>query len=404
MKRLTVFALLALALLAGSPAHAAFVIGGTEGGWQLTTDGLVNAFLVYESGDDRPDNVVGGTLSDDAESFRVRTGLLPGILAFNVKAPPVDGYNMAARVGFYPQINNANTRNSFNGQIDLREIFFTVDGDFGQFLAGKTLNLFQGRNILTDMTLYGAGVQGGVSGGGTTLGRIGYGYIYAQFGAQMRYTTPDFSGFKLAVSVVDPSKIAGSGLAATQTKAPDIEAELSYSTKLSSGQVTAWVSGLYQKATFKNTGTSLDGDDVTASGVAGGVQTIFGPVDVVVSGFTGQGLGSTLMLDTDSLDPAGEERDSWGFLAQAGYTFAGRTKVALSYGQNELDETSAEKDIRTLNGTAELEKQSSWTAGVYHDITKHWKIMGEYTLAKNEWFGGSDQDSNIVALGTFFIW
>lgn len=45
-----------------------------------------------------------------------------------------------------------------------------------------------------------------VSGGGATLGNIGYGYIYPQFNAQLRYTTPDMHGFKQAVAIHTPAR------------------------------------------------------------------------------------------------------------------------------------------------------------------------------------------------------
>jgi len=204
-------AALSCGILAQAPAEAAFVVGGNEAGWQLSTDGMVNLFGIYTSGDSRPTDVNNGiTLADGEDSFRLRSGFLPGILAFNIKAPTIDGLDMGARIGFYPNPQNANTKNSFSTQIDLREIFFTVDGDFGQVLAGKGLSLFQGQNALSGMTLMGAGVSI-AAGGGTTLGNIGYGYIYPQFNAQVRYTTPDLSGLKLALGLYDPSVISGSG-------------------------------------------------------------------------------------------------------------------------------------------------------------------------------------------------
>lgn len=394
-----------LALLTAVPTQAAFVIGGGENGWQLSTDGMVNLFGIYTSGDERPGLVNGVdtqvnngiTLADGDDSFRLRSGFLPGILAFNVKAPTINGLDMGARIGFYPNPQNANTKNSFSTQIDLREIFFTVDGNFGQFLIGKTLSLYQGQNALTGMTLMGAGVNI-AAGGGTTLGNIGYGYIYPQFNAQVRYTTPDISGFKLAVGIYDPSVISGSGQTAQITKTPRWEAEASYAATLGKGKLKTWVSGLYQEAEFKATG-----DEVEASGIAGGILAGYGGAEVVLSGFDGQGLGSTLMLDTDSLDPTGEERDSKGYLAQLTYTL-GATKFGVAYGANEMDETTAEKATRTGGGNSELEEQNMLTFGIYHDINPHIKLVAEYSQAENEWFGGQNQEVDIVSVGTFFMW
>jgi hypothetical protein len=103
-------------------------------------------------------------MADGQEGYRERVGFVPGWLAFNIKAPTMGGLDMGARISFCPTFDAKDigkSKNSFGNQIDLREIFFTVDGNFGQILAGKTLSLYQGGNILTDMTLWGYGAQGG---------------------------------------------------------------------------------------------------------------------------------------------------------------------------------------------------------------------------------------------------
>jgi hypothetical protein len=392
--------------LAASTADAA-VGFKAENGWGVSFDGFVNAFGVNEMGSKTPANVAADPLmtANDHNAFRVRTGLLPGLFGFNVVAPKIDGLELKARVGLYPQINNGSTRNAFGSQIDLREIYFTVDGSFGQVLAGRALNLFQGKNILTDMTLFGVGVQAAapVASGGTTLGRIGYGYLYAQFGAQLRYTTPDLSGLKLAVAVVDPSQISGSGVAATETKGPGVESELSYEAKLGDVALQGWVSGLYQRASVPVGAAVAAGEDKLAAGGAAGVGANVAGLDLLASGFLGRGLGSFLLLDTDSLDATGRERRSRGFLAQAAYTM-GSTKVGLSYGQNDVDETASEASARLGGAPSALRSRKSVTGGAYHDVNKNLKLVAEYTRSMSDWFGGRSQAADVVAVGGFFLW
>jgi hypothetical protein len=402
-------AAVALAVLAFALAatRAEAAIGfKSEDGWGASFEGFVNAFGVNEMGSKPPAGVAVDPLmtADEHNSFRVRTGLLPGLFAFNVTAPKIDGLDVKARVGLYPQINNAGTRNAFGSQIDLREIFFTVDGSFGQVLAGRALNLFQGKNILNDMTLFGVGVQGGVASSGTTLGRIGYGYLYSQFGAQLRYTTPSVSGAKLAFAVVDPSQIGGSGVAATQMKTPGFESELSYAAKLGDVRAQGWLSGLYQQAMFDASSAVRAGRDVVAGGGAAGLGAGVGGLDLLASGFVGKGLGSFLLLDTDSLDASGAARKSRGFLAQAAYTL-GSTKAGVSYGENRVDETASESAARVA-GTAKptLASRRSVTGGLYHDLNKNLKVVAEYTHAMAGWVTGQSQAVDVVALGGFFLW
>ncbi len=382
-----------------------------ENGWAFSTDGFINAFAVDQFGNSgpQPANTAADALgpTTDHNTFRVRTGLLPGLIAFNVASPDIGGLKLAARVGFYPQIQTNGSRvlspsgnaPAFGSQIDLREAFFTVDGSFGQFLAGRALNLFQGKNILTDMTLFGVGVQGAAIGnGGTTAGRIGYGYDYTSFGAQFRYTTPDLSGLKLALQIGDPNTIDGvlaGGPSATEVRMPELEAEISYAGKSGDVGIQAWVSGLVQKAWVPT------GGDVTAAGGAGGVGLSLGGLDLLGSGFYGKGLGSIYMLQLDALDSAGKERDSGGFLAQAAYT-VGATKFGVSYGQNMKKETDADAAARATS--AEIDTRRSITGGLYHNINSALKLVAEYTWTQTKWFGGADRSSSVVALGGFLSW
>ncbi len=388
--------------LVAVPAHAKLAIG-TDDGWEFSTDGFINAFAVIEDSDTvnmaAGTTAVQGGLLENSEnkSFRIRTGLLPGLLAFNIKAPTTNGIDVAARVGFYPQIQDENhTRGAFGSQIDLREAFLTADGSFGQILAGRALHLYQGKNILNDMTLFGAGVQGAVNGGATTLGYIGCGYIYTNFGAQLKYTTPDLSGFKIAFSLNDPSQIDGDAGNYTITEAPGYEGEISYAGKVGSADLQAWINGMSQKA---ENGT----DSVTSSGIAAGVGVDVAGLHVLASGFSGKGNGSLIMMFNDAVDDGGEEREATGLLGQLTYTVMSATKIGIQYGETKFDETAADLADRTA-GTAHIEKQSAYTLGIYHDLTPNFKVMAEYTKAKMEWFDGSDQESGIFAVGTYFIW
>jgi hypothetical protein len=401
LRRWRALALPAFALLGvlGAPrADAAVAVKAGE--WELSFDGFVNGFAVYQAGSDAPAGASDPVFMSAEDGFRVRTGLLPGLFGFGVAAPKMDGLDMKARVGLYPQIQNANTRDAFGSQIDMRELFFTVDGSFGQVLVGRALNLYQGKNILSDMTLFGVGAQGPISAGGTTLGRIGYGYLYAQFGAQLRYTTPSFSGFKLAVALVDPSQMCGATAGCfTVTKTPGLEGELSYSGKSGNVSYQAWASGLWQEAETGGTNSQK----ASATGGAAGVGVGVSGFDLLASGFFGSGLGSFFLLDVDAVDTAGKERDSSGFLGQASYTFGGKTKLGLSYGMNTMKETDAEKAARG-SGAGGVETRSSFTGGLYHDINKNLKVVAEYTMATTKWHGGQDQSVNVVALGGFFFW
>lgn len=405
MKKVCMGVVLLGLALAVRPADAAFVVGG-ENGWQFSTDGFLNVFGVYQTTQKKPDNVVGGGITGDdttkeaQQHFSVRTGLLPVGIGLNVKAPTTKGVDYAVRLGIYPSIQNSGSgRTDIAPNIDFREINFTADGKFGQILAGRAIGLYQAKNILTDMTLFGAGVVGPVV-NGPTMGHIGYGYLYPNFTAQFRYTTPDINGFKVALSVNDPYDIG----AATVRNSPRIENEISYATTFNGGTFQAWVSGLYQTAAFSEASAVRPGGHATSLGGAGGAQVVMGGLECLLSGYGGQGLGMLAVQNGSGMDATGKERKTWGFLAQSTYKLTPELKAGLNYGRSNGIETNDDKSVRAATGVAQVKTQQAATGALTYNINKFTQVIAEYTFAQDKWFNNAKQNSNIIALGTFFYW
>ncbi|MBT0665093.1 hypothetical protein KI809_12370 [Geobacter pelophilus] len=409
--------LLALSIIPS--AHAGFVIGG-ENGWQLSTDGIVDVFSTYNTTSPVP----GGTrftslLSDTAgantaspdQRFGVGIGLLPSVVAFNVKAPTTNGVDSSVRVGIYPAIQNkSGTRFDTSPNIDFREFFYTAKGAYGELLAGRALNLYQGKNILTDMTLLTAGVvpSPGLR-GNTTLGHIGYGYLYANFGPQIRYTTPDINGVKVALAVGEPYKVSSD---TGKTNTPRVETEISYAGKIGNTTLQAWASGLFQNAPRSDAAAARPGANNQSLGGAAGVSTGFSGVNLLLSGYLGKGLGMVSAQDGDAFgstatDGAGVERLHWGFLAQATYKLTPDVMLGVNYGQSRQNESDFDISNRGNYGTSysvPISKQEAATATVTYNFNKFTQFVAEYTYAQNTWHDSATQHSNQFAVGTMFYW
>lgn len=414
MKRIALWSL-ALTFAAAGSLGAQGVTIQAKNGWAFTFTGNVNAFLMYTHGTaDTPGAIDGGLVSTEQGS-RIRTGLLPGWANFEAAGKEGD-LNLKVHFGFAPQINSPGVHDAFGAQIDMREVYLTLGGSWGQILAGRELGLFERQAILTDMTLFGTGATLGVnSGGGTTLGRIGFGYLYANFNAQITYSTPADKPAQFAIGLFDPSSVFGTGATFVGTRLPRVEAEFSWSGNLgssSSGQmsnsnkVMFWLDGLVQHtnqcsndndAACVSAGTNAS---LTSAGIGGGIKFDLSGLSLMGSGYYASGLGSTLMFGQiagSAMDAQNNARKSKGYIGQVTYNKPGeKWTIGGSYGESKLDQTS----LDVTNGyDAMLESNKSADVMLTYQWTKALRWVLEYTWARSQAYSGAQNTSNQGASG-----
>ena len=366
-------------------------------GWSFTFAGNVNAFGIYTSGSiDKAGTIVGGLVPEEKVT-RFRTGLLPAFATFEAKGNEL-GLDLGVHFGFAPQINSPGVHDVFGAQIDMRQVYLTVGGGWGQVLAGRELGLYQRQNILNDATLFGVGpTGGGVGAGGTTLGRIGFGYIYPNFNAQLTYSTPASAPVALSIGLFDPSFINGSGATSFHvTKTPRVEAEVSFTLPFGSAgaggkpadKVLLWVSGAYQHAD-----SGIDaGPSVDAEGGAAGARVDIAGIGLVGSGYYAHGFGTTLMFTTgQSVDATNKERDSYGYILQATYAIPATSfSLGGSWGESRMMETDADK---ATPGDPLVLANSSLIVFVNYQVTKSLKWVFEGTYSQARAFSGAKTKS-----------
>ena len=398
MKRV---AMLCMGLVMGAASAAeAQLTMQMSNGWSFTFGGNVNAFLVYEKENDGTTPALttpGGIVGNSDESFtRIRTGLLPAFAVFDAKGKE-GNTDLGVHFGFAPQIQcgigatstsvNGQGHDCFGAQIDMRQVYLTLGGSWGQILAGRELGLFGRQNILTDQTLFGVGATGGSLGGGTTLGRIGFGYIYPQFKAQMTFSTPAGRPFQLSVGLFDPA----TNPPYTTIQIPRLEAEGVWS----QGNTKVWVGGLLQ-----NNGTGGAADEkATAWGGSGGVRFGGASFSLTASGYYGKGIGTTLMFlgGTAGAGTGGDDlRKSYGGIGQVTFTpAASKVTVAGSWGISMLQNADAELDFKTKNWLA--------SGGIYYQATKSLKAVAEFNYAVTSDDLDTNEDNKSIAPAVGFM-
>ncbi len=329
-------------------------------------------------------------------------------MGFNISAPEVNGLKVGARVSISPSTNDGSyvegTLVQGGGSMEQREAFATIDGSFGQIMAGKGLGLYAANNILLDQTLFGVGATGLSAAGDqnsavTTLGRIGWGYDYANWRSQIRYTTPDMNGFKAAFAVVDGDDYLASVAGETVfEKDARYEANISYATAFDGGSVKLWADYMTQDVEF--TDAAIE-DSIDAYTVGG--QLVLGGFELVATYYDNEGQGIGGFQALGGFEEGGDAREGDGYYLQAGYRFGGQTFLAASYGESTLDRDN------TYTGTGgdfgDLDSNEMVTVGIYHDVTANLKLVAEYSKMETEYYLQSDEDEvDVISLGGFVTW
>ena len=373
-----------------------------DGSWTFSIDGNVNVDYIYSSCesatsahaiDDVGGACVGSTSSSSTSS--VSNGLLPAAFTFGV-ATTQNGIDMSAHLGIYPGVvaNDGGSPNLQHGSagnvalattgLDVRQVYMTFGNkDMGTFTLGRNIGLFEQDIILNDMTLLGVGGPGGAAGpnpANTTLGGIGFGYIYTDWLSQIDYTTPDFSGANLTVGIFSPlDSLTGPGT--TDNKAaPGFHAKLAWKGTFNDMTVKLSASGLSQQQKY-TAGTGVNG---SWQGSGGDVfaKVSYQGFDLVGGGYYAQGLGTTGIFILGS-SPTGDARTSYGYLVQATYK-VGPTKFGINYGVSRLAYANqADRLADEASGSPLVAANEKVTGGVYYDLTKNLMLLGEISWVQD---------------------
>ena len=379
----------AAALVAGaSSAHAGITI--PAGDWTLDIGGVVNAYYTSTSfsGDDAAGaSPLGlGTGAQDTTA-NITTGLLPNYLSVSGKTRQND-LDVAFTISINP---GASTTNSGiqGSQQENRQPFLTFgDASWGSVKLGKDLGIYASDAILNDMTLLGVGAAAGsLAGNTTTLGRIGTGFMYADWKSQVAYTSPNFNGLSFTVGLTQAWNAVGNGSATADSTSASSTGRGGSSTAYEGKASYAWTGDVAGKVWASFISQKVEGLTAFASGSAvalgddrANAWDIGTTVNVAGLGLTGyygsgDGIGQTLQLN-GGFDASGKSRDSDQWYVQATYAIPTGTKLGVSYGESTLDGNSGE----AFNDITD----DMMVFGAYHPITKHLNLVAEYSVSERD--------------------
>jgi len=415
--------LLALVALSGN----AVAIGPIEvGDWEIDFSGNVNGFYTIVDGDSphKGKYVAGGLAlgsnGDSRDVETIQTGLLPSWFGFGAKTQQ-NGVDIAIKIGFQPGIDSQSDLRGDDlnqglgmNSSNFRVVYLTFGTEkLGTFKIGRDIGIFGSDAILNDMTLLGVGTVSDFSSGGgnSTLGRIGVGYIYADWKSQISYKSPSWKGFSTTLGVFSPwglgslaninpdGKVFSTTADAVDQDAdtPRFEGKIDYTWK---GTVSgkAWFGGLVQSIDIGNEESM---SDLTSWGIDFGAKVNVNNFEFVAYYYTGQALGTTSYL-LDAVAENGNRRDSWGGYVQGTYKLPmwGNPKLGLSYGECRLGKASGEVDNELVKSNRSI------IGGIYYPLTKALTLTAEYayTEAQAQQFAGDEATEDTISLGAILFY
>ncbi len=370
----------ALLFGAASGANAQALTMQMSNGWTFGFAGNVNIFAMYQSvssGNDATGLGSGAFLVNgaDLKGLYYGTGLLPSFATFTAKGKEGET-DLGVQFGFAPQVQcGGNQHDCFGSQfsgasIDMRQVFMTVGGSWGTITAGRELGVYQRSNILNDQTLFGVG-GGGIAPRGTTLGRIGFGYVYPNFVPQFTYSSPAGRSTSFNIGLMEPSTFGSF----TELTIPRLEAEVSFK---AGSNLNVFVGG-----TVQNGKDPIADESKTAVGGSGGLTYKTSTFSVHGSGYYGKGIGTTLMFG-GTAQAGNDLTTSYGYFGQLTFTPANsKMTLAGSFGSSFI------KD----EGDTFKTENSLISGGIYYQATKSLKIVGEgdYMWSKDKEGSGKNK-------------
>jgi len=353
----------AVLALGATAANAGIII--PAGDWTLDIGGNVNTFYQHTKYSGEAARPKGNT---------IQTGLLPSAITIGGKTRQND-LDVAFQFSLFTGVNSNGTDQlnpggaatpASNGglgynSLNVRQAYLSLgDKSWGTITMGRNLGVFGSDAILSDMTLLGVGSGSNGPGNSSTLGRIGSGYLYADWLAQITYSTPNFNGFEAAASVhenlgsQDRNELGYSGKASYTFAANDVNGKV-------------WVGGTTRKIQQYSSGAEIDAEaaEIGAKLGAAGAELVGYYYD---GKNMDSGIGTAINTNAASSFVG---KDNEGGYVQATYALPIKTKIGASWG------TSI---IKTAGTDTERE---AWIVGAYHPLTKHLNLVAEYNHLEN---------------------
>jgi predicted porin len=388
-------------------APVAFAVDvAAAGDWKLGVSGFASGYVQHGVCDHAETQVAGGfacnTGPGGANRSSVSNGL--GVGHFGITASTrKNDWDLGGTGEIWSGINSTSGGKTGFGETSpsLRQSYvFFGSKRFGMLKAGRMFGVFGSDAIGNDMSLAGVGSgAAGVSGqvGNSTLGRIGAGYIFADFFPQIQYATPVLGGLQLVASIIqgfDAVPMADvNGVKLIEHTLPGLMAKATFDwTGVVGGR--SWVGGWLQNSSSTNAQFATN-QKVTSSALDLGTRLDWSALSLLGYAFAGDGVGSTAPM-RDGVALVGglpATRRSNGYYTQLTAKIA-KLKLGASYGACNLSPAKGETGAELL-----VKRNSSVIGGAYYSLENVVTLALEWTNTTSMNQAGAKIRDNSMAVG-----
>ncbi|KAK3582501.1 hypothetical protein CHS0354_024048 [Potamilus streckersoni] len=353
--------------------------------WSLKFSGQLNTYFVANMQEGK-----------DA-IFGVQNGLLPASLNVSPMFKASSAVTISGNFGLYLGIPASGVDNSKSNvaldfsAVDIRSLSFSIATPGGTFFLGRDFGQFGLDAILNDISLLGVGGNYSFANPQhTTLGGIGYGYIYADRLVQINYTTPTFGNTSVTVGIYDAINDFGATSIATGI--------IGWHAKAKTDQKFGENVGLYISATFLAQYRSV------LSGMAIGWDAFlkFNVYGFSLIGYIygGDGIGDVgLMVGGTKTNGSGKvvAASSLGYYGQLSYTIkmAMPLTIGVFYGASTIDQGTG--------GKSDVKASTRITGSVALAVLPYLILRAEFTnQSEQKTLPAAAPKANIVNVGATF--
>jgi|TARA_R110002060_G_scaffold71863_1_gene80481 hypothetical protein len=351
-----------VAIAMTNPVNAAVVIE-SDTGWETSISGSLPVFVVSSDHE------------GEEKAFRVQSGFNPANLNFHVVAPKLDnGLTVSGHFQIDTHLQGSGVQNS--GLFESRVANIQIAGDFGTLVVGKDFGVFNSSAIGDIASQGGVGwLGGGADTGNATGGRIGTGYVYANFNPQVKFVSNDYNGLSFKLAMVNPEEPQETQGASIETDSPRFEGQANYATKFNGGEVNVWAGFIQQNVSVLGP-NSFDYD---MQGFDVGTHIGIGDFGITLSFTDTTGIGADGLYGFGGINDADVDATQW--YVEADYVFD-KTTVGISYGEGQQDSRAADA-IKGLDAVAEIDNKLSMLF-VHYQMSAEFRLIAELQDYKSD--------------------